>query len=63
LVDSANCSQNHFGYNAYYSGGKHLLKVIPFSIAAFGIAPGDVNGIFANPYVDANGYTTQTSWA
>lgn len=59
-VDSANCSQNHFGYNAYYSGGKHLLKVDSIlHEPLLGIAAlGDVNGIFANPYVDANGYTT-----
>ncbi len=59
-VQTSNCSQNYFGYNAYFGGGKNLLKVdANLYEPLLGIAAlADANGVFANPYVDANGYTT-----
>jgi len=59
-VNSANCSENYFVNNAYYSGGKNLIShnytiYEPLSGMA---ALSDANGVFANPYVDSNGYTT-----
>jgi hypothetical protein len=59
-IYSANCSENIFSNNAYYSGGKNLISLNytiyePLSGMS---ALSDVNGVFANPYVDINGYTT-----
>lgn len=59
-VQTNNCNDVYFGHNAYYSGGKNLLKVgSNLYEPLLGIAAlADADGVFANPYVDENGYTT-----
>jgi len=59
-LSSNNCSDNYFAHNAYYSGGKYLVN---YSGSLYEPLAGisaltDANGVFANPYVDENGYTT-----
>jgi hypothetical protein len=59
-VLSSACTDIYYGHNAYYSGGKNLISLNStlFDPLLGMAALSDADGVFANPGVDTNGYTT-----